>query len=81
MRNTSPAYAPYSDVRWVDFNIRFELLDETARGAAVPTVNGQEDCSQLAQLTDGIETMSEKWATLELNAWGLDGKHKIMPDD
>jgi hypothetical protein len=81
MRVTSPAYAPYSDVRWVDFNIRFELLDETARSAAVPTVNGQEDCSQLEQLTDGIETMSEKWATLELNAWGLDGKHKIMPDD
>lgn len=81
MQSTSPAYSPYSDVRWVDFNIRFELLDETARGAAVPTVNGQEDCSQLDQLTDGIETMSEKWATLELNAWGLDGKHKIMPDD
>ena len=81
MRVTSPAFTPYADVRWVDFNIRFELLDETARGAAVPTVNGQEDCSQLEQLTDGIETMSEKWATLELNAWGLDGKHKIMPDD
>lgn len=81
MKATSPAYSPYADIRWVDFNIRFELLDETAKGAAVPSVSGQGDISQLAQLTDGIEEMSAKYATFETDGWKLDGTFSIVPDD
>ena len=81
MRSTSPAYSPYSDVRWVDFNIRFELLDEAARGAAVAAVSGQESVSQLGQLTDGVEQMSAKYASLEPNSWALDGTYHIIPDN
>jgi len=81
MQSASPAYDPYSDVRWVGFNIRFELLDENAKDTAVPTVSGAESISQLEQLTDETTIMSGKYATLEPNSWLLGGGHKIMPDD
>jgi hypothetical protein len=81
VQTVSPSFAPYSDVRWVDFSIRFELLDENARTTAVPSVSSQESVSQLEQLTDGVERMSAKYATLEPDSWLLDGGHQIMPDD
>lgn len=81
MQSTSPSFSPYSDVRWVDLSIRFELLDENAKASAVPSVSSQESISQLGQLTDGIEKMSAKYATLEPDSWLLGGGHQIMPDD
>ena len=81
MQSVSPTFSPFSDARWVDFNIRFELLDEAAKNAATPTVSGAEDISQLEQLTDSVETMSVKYATLEPDSWALDGTCEIVPAD
>lgn len=81
MQSTSPVFNPYSSERYVDFSIRFELLDENAKGNAVPAVSGQESISQLDQLTDAVENRSTKLATLEPDLWALDGTFEIMPDD
>lgn len=81
MQATSPSFAPYDADRWVDFTVRFELLDVNARTSAVPSVSGQENISQLDQLTDMVDTMGGKYATLEDNCWVLDGTMDLLPDD
>jgi len=80
MQNTSPSFAPYDTDRLIDFTVRFELLDVNARTHAVPSVSGQENVSQLAQLTDTVEELSAKYATLEDDCWVLDGTCDLLPD-
>lgn len=80
MRPSSPTFAPFATERDIDCNISFELLDENAKGNAVPSVTEQEPVSQLSQLADGVTT-TEKYATLEPNSWHLGGVFKILPDD
>jgi hypothetical protein len=79
MQNTSPSFAPYDADRWVDFTVRFELLDVNARAAAVPSVSGQENVSQLAQLTDTVDSIGGRYATLEDDCWVLDGTMDLLP--
>lgn len=81
MQPTSPAFSPYANTRYVDFWVRFELLDVNARTHAVPSVSGQENVSQLAQLTDSVEGGSGKYATLEDDCWVLDGTCALLPDN
>jgi hypothetical protein len=81
MKSTSPAFNPFSDERVVDFRIRFEFLDENASDVGVPAVSGRESISQLEQLTDRVDEMSGKYASLEHNCWALDGTFDILPDD
>ncbi len=81
MQATSPNYDPYKTTRKVDFFVRFELLDVNAKDKAVPTVSGQEDVSQLTQLTDGKTEFSAKYATLEDDSWELDGTYDLFPND
>lgn len=78
MRNVSETFAPYAIEREVDCNIRFELLDENAKDNADPSASDQ-DIGQLDQLTDGVAT-TDKYASLELNSWLLDGGFEILPD-
>lgn len=80
MQITSPSFVPYASDRLIDFTVRFELLDVNARMAAIPTVSGQENVSQLAQLTDTLEEVSGKYATLEDDSWVLDGTYDLLPD-
>lgn len=80
MRTVSSTYAPYTDARHVDFTVRFELVDTAAKAAAVPSVSGQADVSQISQLTDDVSAIG-KWATLEDDLWVLDGTYDILPDD
>lgn len=80
MQVTSPSFAPYDTDRLVDFTVRFELLDVNARTKAVPSVSGQENVSQLAQLTDMVDTQGGKYATLEDDCWVLDGTCDLLPD-
>lgn len=80
MKTVSTSFAPFADSRVVDFNVRFELLDTNAQGAATPSTSGAEACSQLSQLTDDITSMSEKYASLEPGLWRLGGGFKIIPD-
>jgi hypothetical protein len=81
MRITSPTFAPFAAERYVDFTVRFELLDVNARDAAVPSVSGRESVSQLEQLTDMVDEMGGKYVTLEPDSWALDGTYEIMPAD
>lgn len=81
MKVTSTTYDPYVADRYVDFTVRFELLDVNARAAAVPSVSGQENVSQLVQLTDMTDELGGKYATLEVDCWALDGTYDILPDD
>lgn len=80
MQTTSPSFAPYDADRYVDFTVRFELLDVNARASAAPSVSGQENVSQLAQLTDMADTAGGKYATLEDDCWALDGTMDLLPD-
>lgn len=80
MQVTSPSFAPFDAERLVDVIVRFELLDVNARTKAAPTVSGQENVSQLAQLTDATEELSGKYATLEDDCWALDGTMDLLPD-
>jgi hypothetical protein len=80
MQSVTDSFAPFSFDRTINFKVRFELLDVNARDAAVPSVSGQEDVSQLAQLTDGVEKLSGKYATLEDDCWVLDGTMDLLPD-
>lgn len=80
MQPTSDSFAPYAIDRYVDFTVRFELLDVNAGDKAVPSVSGQENVSQLAQLTDTADEFSGKYATLEDDSWILDGTCDLLPD-
>lgn len=80
MQATSPSFAPFDVERLVDVVVRFELLDVNARTKAVPSVSGQENVSQLAQLTDTVEEIGGKYATLEDDCWVLDGTMDLLPD-
>ena len=81
MRVVSPSYAPYADARWSNLRVSFRLIDNAAAADATPSASEAEAISQLAQLHDGVEGMTDKYATLENGGWPLDGSCNILPDD
>ena len=41
MQSVSDAYTPYSDERWSDFRVTFELVDIDAAEGAVPVATSE----------------------------------------
>lgn len=80
MINVSSSYNPYSVVRDVDVEVRFDIINQTAKNKGTITVAEElEGVSQINQLTDESKTI-EKFATCENNLTLLDGSFKFMPD-
>lgn len=70
----------YPDTRWVGLRLRFEFLDPDAAELAIPYSSSQDATSHIDQCLDNNEEL-QKYATLELNRWGLGCGYKIMPED
>ena len=67
MQAVSGGYNPYTDVRSALLRVRFGLVDVAAAADATPTANQSNAVSQIAQITNGIEGMGDKYGTLEHN--------------
>lgn len=80
MQSVSDAYTPYSDERWSDFRVTFELIDVDAAEGAVPVATSEAAISQLQQTHNRITDMSNKIATLEHNFFVLDDSF-IFPNE
>ena len=57
------------------------MIDSDAASDTTPTSNSESDVSQKTQTYNGTETMTDKYASFELNSWILDGTFKILPDN
>ncbi len=81
MQTVSAAYDPYVSPRWSAMRASFRLIDLTASADATATASDQASISQLTQTHDGIEAMTDRWATFETGGWRGDGSCAILPDD
>ena len=80
MQKVSSNYAPFTPVREVGMIVRFYIVDPSAKK------NGTASASDSAPGTSAVETISDnetisgKFAGLELNRWALDGTIDIPND-
>lgn len=81
MVNTSATYNPYSDTRRVQLEFNFGVIAPDAADLAEPSSSAQPAVSEIAQTIDGVETMSGKYTSLEMNMWILDGSMELYPGD
>jgi hypothetical protein len=64
---------PYPRFRVSDIRTTFEMIDVTAADDAAVVVENESAISKADQLTNGVQMMSKKLATLEHNIFILDG--------
>lgn len=81
MVNTSTTYNPYSDTRRVQLEFNFGVIAPDAARLAEPSSSAPSIVSEIAQTIDGVETMSGKYTSLEMNMWILDGSMELYPGD
>lgn len=82
MQPVSENYNAYPCARFCDFKAIYRVVDETAAGDVTNVnTNSLSGISQMHQVHDGIETMTENWATFEPHGWKGDGSQPIAPDD
>lgn len=81
MIKTTRAYktAIVNNTRTNVFQAQFEFVPPGAVDGAVVNADSGAPIGRAAQVNDGIEDMSAKWATLEHNRWVLDGSMTIPP--
>ena len=81
MVNTSATYNPYPDTRRVQLAFNFGVIAPDAADLAEPSSSAPSIVSEIAQTIDGVETMSGKYTSLEMNMWILDGSMELYPGD
>lgn len=79
MIDVSDNYAPFAQVRRVGFSAEFRLVDTAAAGNVKDTPSSPRIIARTAQLRDGVNVPSGKFASLEPNLWLLDGSYRC-PD-
>lgn len=78
----SDSYAPFTAIRRVGVDVRFGVIDVTAKpGASVTLGTGDIFGTGGAETIDDISVPTGKYAALEKNLWSLDGTYDILPDD
>lgn len=53
--------------------ITYKITEPGLNGEATASANYPEDFSNVAQITDGLDKIAEKYAALDYGCWGLDG--------
>lgn len=70
-----PHFVPISYVE-----VTYTINDPDAQAGATSADNGHTDYSNTAQITSDADKTFERFATLEQNAWALDGTWAIRPN-
>lgn len=81
MVQTSEAYAPYADVRRAEISFVFGVVAPEAAELAQPSSSAQSVMSHIEHLTDDMEQMGGKYASLETNLFVLDGTLTPYPGE
>lgn len=82
MIQTSETYRPFPIVREVNCKISFGVIDQSAvKGDAVIAGNDSGFVGDLSDTVNDVAEPTAGYASLERNAWTLDGSLVIMPDD
>ncbi len=80
MQPVSDNYNPYTDERWSNIRVVFELVDVDAAEDATPTVTSQAEISKLEQTHNRVVEIEKKLATLEQNYFLLDGSFELLDE-
>ena len=78
VRVQSKTYQPFQPVRRIGFRAEIAIVDADAKSNASASASGTSLPSDPAQTVDGITRNPQTFATLERNAWILDGNHAMM---
>ncbi len=81
MQPTSGAYNAYADTRRISAQMIYELIDVTAADDATVTATSEASISVLEQVTDKIQLMTKRLATLEPNLWQLNGRYLLSDEN
>ena len=81
VRAQSETYDPFRPVRRVGFRAEIAIVDADAKQNASASSAYTMVPSTPAQTVDGVVQNPQTFATLEKNAWILDGNHAIMDED
>lgn len=81
MNNNAGNYVPYAAERRLGARMTFSLVDVNAVPSVLTaTSSNQLMLSEINQTFDGIETASQKWATIEPEGWILDGSYGFLSE-
>lgn len=80
MQPVSGAYKPYADVRHIQAQATFELIDVDAASAAQSSGSQTEFFASLPQTHDKITGMTRSVATLEPEYWLLNGRFSSISE-
>lgn len=73
MQKVSESYSPFSSVREVGMIVRFYIVDPAAKGNCTVSATSTAQGTSPQNCVNDKETISGKYAGLELNRWALDG--------
>lgn len=73
MQKVSSNYAPFTPVREVGMLVRFYIVDPSAKKNGTASASDSAPGTSAAETISDRETISGKFAGLELNRWVLDG--------
>ena len=80
MQKVSSGFTPFSAVRDIGMLVRFYLVDPSAKKNAAVSASDSAPGTSAAETISENETISGKFAGLELNRWVLDGTIDIPND-
>lgn len=80
MQKVSSNYAPFTPVREVGMLVRFYIVDPSAKKNGTASASDSAPGTSAAETISDRETISGKFAGLELNRWVLDGTIDIPND-
>lgn len=80
MQKVSSNYAPFTPVREVGMLVRFYIVDPSAKKNGTASASDSAPGTSAAETISDNETISGKFAGLELNRWTLDGMIDIPND-
>lgn len=80
MQKVSSNYAPFTPVREVGMLVRFYIVDPSAKKNGTASASDSTPGTSAAETISDRETISGKFAGLELNRWVLDGTIDIPND-
>lgn len=80
MQKVSSNYAPFTPVREVGMIVRFYLVDPSAKKNGTVSASDSAPGTRASETISENETISGKFAGLELNRWMLDGTIDIPND-
>jgi hypothetical protein len=81
MQKVSSGFTPFSAVRDIGMLVRFYLIDPSAKKNGTVSASDSAPGTIAAETISENETISGKFAGLELNRWVLDGTINIPNDD